>query len=149
MHDGGLRFGQRRPGLSLAAVDAIGQAHQGRPGDGAVLGLLHNADAAAAAETAVIYMGALHAERIVEGLAARGVARTTPIALVESASATSENKLRGVLRDLPALAATLGDGPSILIVGAIAAGNAGVSFTSCLLRTSNTNWIGCSAASSP
>ncbi|MBL8538700.1 MAG: uroporphyrinogen-III C-methyltransferase [Hyphomonadaceae bacterium] len=79
------------------------------------------ADAAAAAETAVIYMGALHAERIVEGLAARGVARTTPIALVESASATSENKLRGVLRDLPALAATLGDGPSILIVGAIAA----------------------------
>ncbi len=77
----------------------------------------HWADAAAAAETAVVYMGALQAERVAHTLIARGVPALRPVALVESASSAGERNVRGVLSDLPALAAQLGDGPSIMIIG--------------------------------
>ena len=77
----------------------------------------HWAEAAAAAETAVIYMGAMRAERVTEALTARGVPGARPVALVENASSDNERILRGVLADLPALAARLGDGPAIIIIG--------------------------------
>lgn len=77
----------------------------------------HWADAAAAAETAVVYMGALQAERVAQTLMARGVPALRPVALVESASSADEKSVRGVLGDLPALAALLGDGPAIMIIG--------------------------------
>jgi uroporphyrin-III C-methyltransferase len=78
---------------------------------------MHWADAAAAAETAVIYMGALHAERVTEALIARGVAASRPVVLLESVSADSEHIVRGSLNDLPDLARQLGDGPAIMIIG--------------------------------
>lgn len=75
------------------------------------------AQAAAAAETAVIYMGAAQAERVRRELIARGVPSDRPIALVESASSAREITLRGQLKDLPQLAGQLGDGPALIIVG--------------------------------
>lgn len=85
----------------------------------------HWAAAAAAADTAVIYMGALNAERVQQVLMERGVPASRPVALVESASSENERIFRGTLAELPALAATLGEGPSIMLVGeAIAAARA-------------------------
>lgn len=77
----------------------------------------HWAEAAAAAETAVIYMGAMHAERVMLALLARGVPAARPVALVESASTDDERIIRGVLSELPNLVIGLGDGPAIMIIG--------------------------------
>ncbi len=82
---------------------------------------LHWADAAAAADTAVIYMAALHAQRIVEQLRTRGVPADRPVALIENASSRDERVLRGALGDLPALVAELGEGPAVMIVGEVVA----------------------------
>ncbi len=77
----------------------------------------HWADAAAAADTAVIYMGALNAERVQQALLARGTPASRPVALIENASGADERIVRGSLAELPALAATLGGGPAIMLVG--------------------------------
>lgn len=77
----------------------------------------HWAEAAAAADTAVIYMGALNAERVQQALLARGAPPSRPVALIENASGPSERIVRGVLADLPQLSAKLGEGPAIMIVG--------------------------------
>ncbi len=77
----------------------------------------HWAEAAAAAETAIVYMGALQAERVMQALIERGVPAQRPVALVESATAESERIIRGVLTDLPDLVRELGDGPAIMIIG--------------------------------
>lgn len=81
----------------------------------------HWARAAAAAETAVIYMGAMHAERVRDALLARGVSVSRPVALVESASAEGQNVVRGRLSALTDLVDQLGQGPAIMIIGDIAA----------------------------
>jgi len=81
----------------------------------------HWAQAAAAAETAVIYMGAAQAERVRDALLERGVPAARPVALIESASLAGERVLRGVLMELPVLATRLGDGPAIMVVGEAAA----------------------------
>jgi len=77
----------------------------------------HWAKAAAVAETAVIYMGALHAMRVRDTLLGLGLPRERPVALVESASGAGERVVRGVLADLPGLVDQLGDGPAIMIIG--------------------------------
>lgn len=77
----------------------------------------HWAEAAAAAETVVVYMGALRAARVVEALTSRGVPASRPVALVESASTRDERIVRGALADLPTLVAQLGDGPAVMIIG--------------------------------
>jgi uroporphyrin-III C-methyltransferase len=78
---------------------------------------MHWAEAAAAAETAVIYMGALQAQRVVDALVARGVPASRPAALIESASLENQRIVRGVLGLLPDLVSQLGDGPALMIVG--------------------------------
>jgi len=78
---------------------------------------MHWADAAQAAETAVIYMGALQAERVMKALLARGVPANRPVALLESVSLAGARVVRGVLCDLPALVTELGDGPAIMVIG--------------------------------
>lgn len=77
----------------------------------------HWADAAAAAETAVIYMGALQAERVMDALLARGIPANRPVALLESVSLAGERIMRGVVNDLPVLALDVGDGPVIMVIG--------------------------------
>jgi uroporphyrin-III C-methyltransferase len=81
---------------------------------------MHWAHAAAAAETAVIYMGATHAERVRDALTDLGVPADRPVALIESASWAEERVLRGTLADLTTLAAQVGEGPAIMVVGEVA-----------------------------
>lgn len=77
----------------------------------------HWVEAAAAAETAAIYMGAAQAGQVADALIARGVPASRPVALIESASTPQQRIIRGALADLAALAAQLGDGPALMIVG--------------------------------
>jgi len=77
----------------------------------------HWARAAAAAETAVVYMGATHVHRVQRALLDLGVPASRPVALIESASLNGERIVRGLLADLPALVTQLGDGPAIMIIG--------------------------------
>lgn len=75
------------------------------------------ADAAAAADVAVIYMGKSQGARVCAALTERGVAATRPVVLVESASLNASRPVGGVLGDLEAVAAHAGDGPALLILG--------------------------------
>lgn len=75
------------------------------------------ASAACAADTAVIYMGAKQAESIAATLIQHGLAPSTPVAIVESASLTSAQTVQGTLAELPALARALGDGPALIFAG--------------------------------
>lgn len=82
----------------------------------------HWAAAAAAAETAVVYMGASQAELVAQALIRRGASPETPVALLESVSTPDERIVHGVLGVLAELAQRLGDGPALILVGdAIAA----------------------------
>jgi uroporphyrin-III C-methyltransferase len=78
------------------------------------------ARAAAAAETAVIYMGAQQAEAVVAALLAQGLGPGHPVAVVESASLPGQHLVRGQLADLPDLAGSGGAGPKILVLGTAA-----------------------------
>ncbi|GAM97120.1 uroporphyrinogen-III methyltransferase [alpha proteobacterium U9-1i] len=75
------------------------------------------ADAAAAAESVALYMGATHAERVRDALLARGVAASTPLLLVESAGRPETRRTAGVLGALVELAAQTGAGPVLLLLG--------------------------------
>src|SRR5690606_34912561 len=66
---------------------------------------MHWARATAAAETAVIYMGATHAERVRDALTDLGIPADRPVALIESASWAEERVIRGTLAELTMLAA--------------------------------------------
>lgn len=81
----------------------------------------HWARAAAAAETAVIYMGAQQAARVRDALLALNTPTSRPVALIENASLAEERLVLGVLADLPDLAAQVGDGPVLMIVGEVVA----------------------------
>lgn len=72
-----------------------------------------------AADTAVIYMGAGLAEAILATLLKRGKPRSTPLALVESASLPERLALLGTLSDLPAFAHRAGPGPAVLLLGEV------------------------------
>lgn len=75
------------------------------------------ADAAAAADSVALYMGASHAPRVREALLARGVAGSTPVVLAESAGRPEARRIVGVLTDLVDLAQRAGDGPVLLLLG--------------------------------
>jgi uroporphyrin-III C-methyltransferase len=79
------------------------------------------AKAAAAADTIVIYMGAGDAIAVTTALVAAGVAPATPVALVESASRRDCSIHAGVLAGLPGVAAARGNGPALIVVGAVCA----------------------------
>lgn len=82
----------------------------------------HASDWAAAAlhaDTAAIYMGAGEAARITAMLLARGRAADTPVALVESASLPDARARYTTLAALPALAAQVGDGPAMILLGEV------------------------------
>lgn len=76
------------------------------------------ADAAAAADTAVLYMGKADASLIREALSQRGVSLATPVVIAESVARPEEALRGGILADLPALAAETGDGPALVLIGA-------------------------------
>jgi uroporphyrin-III C-methyltransferase len=77
------------------------------------------ARAAAAADTAAIYMGAGEAVDVVAALAAQGVPLDRPVVLAENASRPDVAVQAGRLADLPDLAARRGDGPALILLGDI------------------------------
>lgn len=80
----------------------------------------HWARAAAAAETAAIYMGAQQAGRVVEGLMRFGLAANRSVAIVENAGAHDRRIIRTRLADVPNAVEALGTGPSVMIIGDVA-----------------------------
>ena len=75
--------------------------------------------AALAADTVVIYMGAGESAAIAETLIGAGKAPATPVALVEHASLPGVRKLSGTLAQLPELAARCGNGPVAILLGEV------------------------------
>lgn len=75
------------------------------------------ADAAAAADVAVIYMGKSQAEHVRAALIARGTPASRPVVLVESASLRTRAPMGGSLERLSALTAQAGEGPALLLIG--------------------------------
>ena len=71
------------------------------------------------ADTAVIYMSRGQAEAVTQTLIARGRHPATPVAIIESATWADSVARVGRLADLPALAAALGDGPAIIVLGEV------------------------------
>lgn len=74
------------------------------------------ADAAAAADTAVVYMGKAEAARVRDALIARGLPVSRPAVLVESASRGGP-VAGGTLGRLEDIAARAGEGPALLLIG--------------------------------
>ena len=77
------------------------------------------AAAVLAADTAVIYMGAGDAQSIADVLICRGLAPDRPVAVIENASLPNEAQHIGRLDQLAALAARLGGGPAIIVLGEV------------------------------
>jgi uroporphyrin-III C-methyltransferase len=75
--------------------------------------------AALAADSVAIYMGAGEAAAISRALIAAGKSPATPVALVEHASLPGVRKLAGTLEQLPALAARCGNGPVTILLGEV------------------------------
>ena len=79
-------------------------------------------DGAADPETTLaIYMGGAAAEQIHARLIAAGRAPTTPVAVIENVGGRDARFVTGSLEGLPALAATTGGGPVMIVVGDVTA----------------------------
>src|SRR5688572_5998778 len=74
---------------------------------------------AAAADTAVIYMGAGQAETIASTLLAHGVKADAPVVVVESASLPERRQFNLILRDLPRVADLGLAGPALILIGEV------------------------------
>jgi uroporphyrin-III C-methyltransferase len=77
------------------------------------------ARAAAAADTAVIYMGAGEADAVVAALTGHGMNADIPVVLVENACRPGSFHAAGTLADLAALSRRRGDGPAVIVVGEV------------------------------
>jgi uroporphyrin-III C-methyltransferase len=77
------------------------------------------ARAAAAADTAVIYMGAGEARAITDALIAAGVAATTPVVVVENATLEDQQRFTFTLENLPRIAHAALSGPAVILLGEV------------------------------
>jgi uroporphyrin-III C-methyltransferase len=77
------------------------------------------AKAAAAADTAVLYMAAGEAQSVSEALMANGVPATRPAVIIENASADSRKIIPTDVAHLATAAQCLDDGPALVMVGEI------------------------------
>ena len=75
------------------------------------------ARAAAASDTAVIYMGAGQAAMIADALLAQGVPAARPVMVVENASLPGRRHFTLALRDLPRVADLGLTGPALIMIG--------------------------------
>ena len=76
-------------------------------------------DAVRAADTAVLYMAARDAAAIRNELLARGMPRSTPVAVAENVSSPEQKFFAGQLGELPELAAHCTGGPALLLIGEV------------------------------
>jgi uroporphyrin-III C-methyltransferase len=74
---------------------------------------------AAAADTAVIYMGAGQAPMIADALHAQGMAATTPVMVVENASLPGRREFTLTLGELPRVTDLGLTGPALVLIGEI------------------------------
>ncbi len=72
-------------------------------------------------ETLVIYMGLSQAAAIRDALLAHGVSADLPVALIENGSRPDQVVSQGRLAELVSLGARHGSGPTLLVLGAVAA----------------------------
>jgi uroporphyrin-III C-methyltransferase len=77
------------------------------------------ARAAAAADTAVIYMGAGQAEAIAAALLAAGAPRDLPVLVIENASLPTVRQVALTLADLPLISQQDFTGPALIMVGRV------------------------------
>jgi len=77
------------------------------------------AASAAAADTALIYMGMGQARLIADTLMARGRLPGTPVVIVENASLPGERRLALTLAELPDIAAHAISGPALIMLGKV------------------------------
>lgn len=76
-------------------------------------------DAALAADTVAIYMGAGDAAAIAQALISAGKRASTPAALIENGSRADARIVAGTLAELPLLAQELGAGPAMILLGEV------------------------------
>jgi uroporphyrin-III C-methyltransferase len=79
------------------------------------------ARAAAAADTAVIYMGAGQAKAIAAALLAAGAPRDLPVLVIENASLPTVRQVALTLADLPLISQQDFTGPALIMVGRVCA----------------------------
>lgn len=77
------------------------------------------AKAAAAADTAVLYMAAGQAQAVSDALIANGVPASRPAVIVENASDETRKVIPTTVGDLPAVAQCVGAGPALVMVGEV------------------------------
>ena len=77
------------------------------------------AKAAAAADTAVLYMAAGEAQAVATALMANGVPASRPVVIVENASSALSRIIRTSVGNLPAAAQNIGAGPALVMVGEV------------------------------
>ena len=77
------------------------------------------AKAAAAADTAVLYMAAGEAQNVSDALIAHGVPPERPVVIVENASGEPCRVIRTTLGELPDAAQSVGAGPALVMVGEV------------------------------
>lgn len=80
------------------------------------------AQAAAAADTVVLYMAAGTAHTVSAALIANGVPSSRAVVIVENAASAQRTIIRTDVASLPAAAQQLGDGPALVMVGEVYAG---------------------------
>ena len=107
-----LRISLTRRGLSRSITFATPRVGQDRaPSDWSA--------SLTGADTAAIYMGAAEADKVKMALLASGHAASTPIVLCEAVSLPNRRVVVGYVDELPVLAATLGGGPALILVGEV------------------------------
>lgn len=99
-----------RRGLARSVAFVTPRAAEGEPPSRWV-------EAALAADTAAIYMGAGEARAISAALLAAGKAPGTPVVVVENASLPSVRRHRGRLAELESVAARGAGGPMLILMG--------------------------------
>ena len=77
------------------------------------------AKAAAAADTAVLYMAAGEAQAVSAALIANGVPTSRPVVVIENASSAQRKVIPTNVGGLPAAAHCVGEGPALVMVGEV------------------------------
>ena len=108
--EAGISLTQRGAARSVAFVTArVGEGEA--PSDWA--------KNAAAADTAVIYMGAGQAQAVAAALIAAGAPRSLPVLVVENASLPDSRRLACTLEELPRIAQQGFTGPTLIMLGRV------------------------------
>lgn len=71
--------------------------------------------------TVVVYMGLAAAQAVHDGMLAAGRSPQTPVGVFARATCSDSEAVTGTLAQLPALAARIGKGPAILVIGDVVA----------------------------